>query len=92
MFTLPALGAQIAAQVIEQQKAGQWVNEWWENGRKLEMKKDLTRTGRMRCTQRLTYYSHRLSKKPDSEYYKRKIDKWVSKCSVAEQPLDDTQK
>ncbi len=79
-FAFPGAATEAEETALEQHEAGQWVNDWWANDRKIEMNKNLTRTGKMRCRQKLTYYAYRLDKKPKSEYFTRKLEKWIDKC------------
>jgi len=80
-FTFSVYATEDEETAQEQHEAGQWVNDWWTTVREVEINKKLSRVAKMRCRQKLTYYAFKLDNKPDSEYYKRKLEKLLDKCS-----------
>lgn len=73
---------QYQQQQIQQEKAGAWVGDWWENVVEVQIKANLDKEAKDTCTQKLERYNKKVQKKPDSEYYKMKLKKWTKRCTA----------
>ena len=66
-------------QQVQQQKAGEWVQKSWE-GVEIQSQEEFEKQEKIRCDYKLKHYKKKLTKHPDSEYYKLKLKKWTKRC------------
>jgi len=82
---VPPTQTQMEQQQIQQQKeyeAGSWVGDWWENVVEVQTEATLNKEDADRCEQKLGRYRRKVDEKPDSEYYKMKLEKWTKRCTT----------
>ena len=73
-------------QAQEQEEAGKWVNDWWENVVEVQSKEEIDEeTIEAVCPKKLERYKRKVEEDPKSEYYKYKLESWTERCT---KPVD----
>ena len=78
MFMVPVMAGGLSQ---EQQDAGKWVDDSWNNAVQSQTEENLHNERSARCERKIEYYIRKLEKEPDSEYYKVKLEKWIKRCA-----------
>lgn len=75
-----------ALMLLTSSASADWYGDWWNNvyHQRIEREQyDKIRSEEEdRCAAKLRWYKERVEKKPNSEYYQYKLEKWRNKCGV----------
>lgn len=75
-------------QYQQQEKAGAWVNDWWENVKDNQLKEHEHETIVELCVEKLKFYNKKIKEKPQSDYYSWKFKMWNSRCEKYKKDID----
>lgn len=80
MMSVPVMAGGDQGHIQQQEAAGKWVNDSWKDAVQTKMRTNLDKEQQVRCDKKLKYYTAKFNKKPNSEYYKSKLEKWTKRC------------